>query len=252
MIDLSNQVALVTGGSRGIGAATAILLASAGGDVAITYDRNAKSAREVLNEIKDQGQRNLALRVRVERPSECNKTALRVLKRLGRIDILVNCAGIWEYGGLENLAVGDWRKTIDINLTGTFNMCRAVLPIMKKQKYGRIINVSSTAGQRGEPYHSHYAASKGGIIAFTKSIALELIKSGIWVNCVSPGWVDTDMVSKVLRNPKERKLITQAIPRGRVATPEEIAGPIVFLASRLSDHIVGGILNVNGGSVLCG
>ncbi|MBI3189795.1 MAG: SDR family oxidoreductase, partial [Ignavibacteriales bacterium] len=119
-------------------------------------------------------------------------------------------------------------------------------------KYGRIINVSSTAGQRGEANYSHYATSKGGIIAFTKSIAIELIRDGIWVNCVAPGWVDTDMVSQVLSNSKRKRGIIESIPRGRIAKPEEIAGPILFLASDLSNHIVGEVLNVNGGSVLCG
>ena len=145
-----------------------------------------------------------------------------------------------------------WEKTIAINLTGVFNMCNVVTPIMKGQRYGRIINVSSTAGQRGEPLHSHYAASKGGVIAFTKSIAPELIRSGIWVNCVAPGWVDTEMISHVYKSTAGRNEIDKSIPRGRIATPLEIAKPVLFLASNLADHIVGEVLNINGGSVLFG
>src|SRR5258707_11382290 len=119
-----------------------------------------------------------------------------------------------------------WKRTIEIDLTGTFSMCPLVAPIMKKQRYGRIINISSTAGQRGEAYHSHYAASKGGIIAFTKSIAVELIRSGIRVNCVAPGWVRTDMVSHVLDKASEKREILRSIPRGVLGSPDEIAGPI--------------------------
>ena len=131
-------------------------------------------------------------------------------------------------------------------------MCRAVIPLMKKRRYGRIVNISSTAGQRGEAFHSHYAASKGGIIAFTKSIAVELIDSGIWVNCVAPGWVLTDMTMIAFRKSQGRGKIIQTIPRKKEGSPDEIAGPIVFLCSGLSNNIVGEILNVNGGSVLCG
>ncbi len=149
------------------------------------------------------------------------------------------------------MSLAEWRKTIEVNLTGIFSMCKVVIPIMKKQKYGRIINISSTAGQRGEAFHSHYAASKGGVIAFTKSIAPELIKDGIRVNCVAPGWVDTEMIAKVYKSSRHRTEINQSIPRGKVASPQDIAGPIVFLASNLADHIVGTVLNVNGGSVLC-
>jgi 3-oxoacyl-[acyl-carrier protein] reductase len=131
-------------------------------------------------------------------------------------------------------------------------MCNAVIPHMKARKYGRIINISSTAGQRGEAYHSPYAASKGGVIAFTKSIAAELIKHGIWVNCVAPGWVDTEMISDAVQNPKNKREIEETIPRGTLSAPEEIAGPILFLASHFANNIVGEVINVNGGSVFCG
>ena len=129
-------------------------------------------------------------------------------------------------------------------------MCNIIAPIMKRQRYGRIINVSSTAGQRGEAFYSHYIAAKGGIISFTKSLASELIKNGVWVNCIAPGWVGTDMISHVLKKKNQRRKISESIPRGNIAKSEEIAGPIVFLTSNLSNHIVGEILNIDGGSLL--
>ncbi|TAK67046.1 MAG: SDR family oxidoreductase [Bacteroidetes bacterium] len=252
MIDLRKQVALVTGGSRGIGAAAAILLAKAGADVALTYQRDEHSAGNIAKAIKKLKRNCLLLQGSIERSDDCKRFAAETKRRFKRIDILVNSAGIWEYGEIGTMNVNDWLRTIDINLTGTFNMCNAVVPIMKKQQYGRIITVSSTAGQRGEAFHSQYAASKGGVIAFTKSIAVELIRSGVWVNCVAPGWVDTDMAAPVFKNVKRKKEIVATIPRGKVASPIEIAGPIVFLASELANHIVGEVINVNGGSVLCG
>ena len=175
-----------------------------------------------------------------------------VLDHFGRIDILVNNAGIWKRGEIGKMTEQQWDETLDINLKGTFLFCNAVIPVMKKQRGGKIINIASTAGQRGEPFHSHYAASKGGMIAFTKAIAAEVASHGIIVNCVSPGWVFTDMSSRVLKDRRQIVKINELIPRGRVATPEEIAGPVVFLASDLANHIVGAVLNVNGGSVLFG
>jgi 3-oxoacyl-[acyl-carrier protein] reductase len=252
MISLANQTAVVSGGSRGIGASTAILLGKAGANVAIIYSHDRRSAESVVNRLNTMGVKSKSFRGNVEKSKECSRIVHEIKKTFGGIDILVNCAGIWEFGEIGKMKPEQWQKTIDINLGGTFNLCNLVAPIMKKRSYGKIINLSSTAGQRGESYHSHYAASKGGIIAFTKSISVELIKFGIWVNCVAPGWVDTDMVKNVLKNPKVRKEIIHSIPRGMIPKPEDIAGPILFLASPLSDHIVGEVLNVNGGSVLCG
>jgi len=250
MINLSNQVALITGGSRGIGAATAFLLARAGADIVIMYRNDAASASNVLNQIQKTGRNGLIVKGNVEKETDCKKVIVKTMKEFGKINILVNNAGIWEYGKVGKMSLKDWRRTIAANLDGTFNMCSAVIPVMKRQQYGRIINVSSTAGQRGEAFHSHYAASKGGMIAFTKSLAVEVVKNGIWVNNVAPGWVDTDMVSKVFRNFKMKKEIDLSIPRGKPASPDEIAGPILFLCSQLSNHIVGETININGGSVL--
>jgi 3-oxoacyl-[acyl-carrier protein] reductase len=252
MIKLTGQVVLITGGSRGIGAATAIMFAKAGANVAITYQKDKNAAIKILKQIRKLGREAIALRCNVASFGDVKKTVTQVFKKFGRIDVLVNNAGVWTFGQIEKMSEKVWNETIDANLKGTFNMCKAVVPIMKKQKYGRIINVSSTAGQRGEAFHSHYAASKGGVNAFTKSLGAELISEGIWVNCVAPGWVVTDMTSSELKQRKTKVAIEQTIPRGRIAPPEEIAGPILFLASELSNNIVGEILNVNGGSVLCG
>lgn len=252
MINLKNQVALVTGGSRGIGAATAIMFAKAGAHVAITYLHDKKSANSVVAKIIKLGRKAIAVKGNVAVFSEAQAMVDIVKKKFGKVDILVNNAGVWTEGSVEYMTEETWDETIDVNLKGTFNMCKAVVPVMKKYKYGRIINIASTAGQRGEAFHSHYAASKGGVIAFTKSLGAELIRSGIWVNCVAPGWVITDMTAPVLKEKNYREVLRFTIPRAKIATPEEIAGPILFLASNLADNIVGEILNVNGGSVLCG
>jgi len=252
MIKLTGQVVLITGGSRGIGAAATIMFAKAGTNVAITYQKNKKAADLVVKEIKQIGTKAIAIQGDVAKASDCKTIVSKTFQKFKRIDILVNNAGVWTDGPVGQMSEKIWDETINANLKGTFNMCKAVVPIMQKQKYGRIINISSTAGQRGEAFHSHYAASKGGIIAFTKSLGAELIPDGVWVNCVAPGWVFTDMSASVFKDKKYKKQIENTIPRGKIATPEEIAGPILFLASELSNNIVGEILNVNGGSVLCG
>jgi 3-oxoacyl-[acyl-carrier protein] reductase len=161
-------------------------------------------------------------------------------------------AGIWEGGPVESISEELWDKTLGINLKGTWSVCRAAVPLMKKQRFGRIVIVSSTAGQRGEANVSNYAASKGGQISFTKSLAPELASFGINVNCVAPGWVETEMTVDALADAATLDSIRRTIPLGRAATPEEIAGPIVFLCTEWANHITGEVLNVNGGSVLCG
>jgi 3-oxoacyl-[acyl-carrier protein] reductase len=174
------------------------------------------------------------------------------VEEFGRVDFLICNAGIWEGAGVESISEELWNKTIDINLKGTWSVCRAAVPLMKRQRFGRIVIVSSTAGQRGEANVSNYAASKGGQIAFTKSLAPELGPFGINVNSVAPGWVETEMTADVFADAAQRESIGKGIPLGRAATPEEIAGPIVFLCSEWANHITGEVLNVNGGSVLCG
>jgi 3-oxoacyl-[acyl-carrier protein] reductase len=250
-IDLSGKVVLITGGSRGIGAACVDKFAEAGANIAFTYREDEKSASQLISKYSFQNE-IMSYKVDLSADEEISKCVQRISSEFGRIDILVNNAGIWKKGDIETLEIEDWSETININLTGSYLFSKNVLPFMKKTNGGRIIFVSSTAGQRGEAKYSHYAASKGGIISLTKSLAAELAEYNINVNCVAPGWVYTDMSKDALSGEDNEKRIKEYIPLGRAAYPEEIAGPILFLASSLADHVNGEILNVNGGSELCG
>ncbi len=252
MIDLTGKTALITGGSRGIGAATVVLFARAGADVAFTYLKHRKEAEKVVDRVEATGRNAIAIQGNVADEHHVQRFVDITVATLGKIDILVNNAGIWTYGAIGKMQRKVWDNTMNVNLTGSFLMCKVVVPHMRRRKCGRIVNVSSTAGQRGEAYHSHYAATKGGIIAFTKSLAAELAGENISVNCVAPGWVDTDMNAGVFQDRKFRESVRKSIPRRVIAAPEEIAGPILFLASDLASNIIGEILNVNGGNVLCG
>ena len=250
MISLQNKTVFITGGSRGIGAACVKMFHQAGATVAFSFKENERAAKALINSFST----NLPLSVKIDFSSEkdiVEKVNL-VLNRLGRIDILVNNAGIWKYGEADKMTLEDWNETIQINLTSTFLVTREIIPSMKQNRFGRIINIASTAGQRGEPFYSHYAASKGGMISYTKSLAAELGEFNITTNCVAPGWVNTDMVSGVFINKDYKKEVENIIPVQRIAEPEDIAGPVLFLASDLARHINGEILNVNGGSILCG
>ncbi len=252
MLSLSDKVVLISGGSRGIGAAVAKMMAKAGATVALMYETRKQDALRVAHAIARCGSECLIIRADVARSGDVHHAVKTVLDHFGRIDVLVNNAGIWKRGVMGKMTEKQWDETLDVNLKGTFLLCNAVVPVMKKQKSGKIINIASTAGQRGEPFYSHYAASKGGMIAFTKAIAAELAPSGIIVNCISPGWVDTDMSAHILADRRKLSEINKQIPRGRVANPDEIAGPVVFLASDLANHMVGSVVSVNGGSVLFG
>jgi 3-oxoacyl-[acyl-carrier protein] reductase len=253
MIDLSCKTAIITGASRGIGAATAIKFAQAGGrGLTLNYNRDRDAANRVADLCKEQGAEVQTVRADVSHPSEVEKLVRRHLNRFDSVDVMVANAGIWKKAPIEKMTEREWDETIDINLKSIYACCRESSRVMVSQGSGTIILISSTAGQRGEPFHSHYAATKGAIIAMTKSLAAELGPRGITVNCVAPGWVDTDMTVDTLKDPKQQREIRERIPLGRIATPDEIAGPILFLASDLASHITGEVLNVNGGSVLCG
>ena len=250
MQDLREKIVLITGGSRGIGAAVAKGFADAGSKVIITYRSNRQAALACANKITEMNGECLVLKANVEKIGDVRKTIKLALARFGRIDVLVNNAGIWKLGEIGHMTERQWDETININLKGTFLFCNEVAPIMKRQKSGKIINISSTAGQRGEPLHSHYAASKGGVIAFTKSIAVELAPFNINVNSVSPGWVATDMTKEALADSTIGLEIDKNIPRGKIAVPGDIVGSVLFLASDFSKHVVGATISVNGGSVL--
>lgn len=251
MIDLSGQTVLITGASRGIGAACAILFAKAGADIGMVYRSHDDEAGQVLGAVEANGRRGLLLKGDVSDNASAQAHVEELLTVFGRIDVLVNNAGIWNF--LETGA-GDeaiWDQMMAVNLKSVYNYTNAVVPAMKQAGHGNIINLSSTAGQRGEAFHSHYAASKGGIIAYTKSLAVELAPE-IRVNSVAPGWVDTPMNEAVFADAQFKEQATRDIPLQRLPAPEDLAGPILFLASDLARHITGEILNVNGGAVLSG
>lgn len=254
MISLAGKAALITGGSRGIGAAAVRLFAQAGADVVFSYNSAKEAAKQLEQEAAKHGTRVEAFKADVGKHEDNRKLVEHAIKRLGRLDILVPNAGVWN---LEDLAIEamtekQWDDMIRINLKSVYSVIHYSVPHMIKQKSGKIIPVSSTAGQRGESLHTHYGASKGGIISLTKGLATELAGHGILVNCVAPGWVATDMSNPVLSSKAGKKMASSVIPLGRPASAEEVAGPILFLASELANFMTGEILNVNGGSVLCG
>lgn len=251
-LGLANRVALVTGGSRGIGKAVVLLLAWYGVKVVVNYVSDEQSAAATVSEVRALGVEALAIQADVSKLVEGERVVRETVQQFGRIDFLICNAGIWEGAAVESISEELWDRTMDINLKGTWSVCRAAAPVMKNQKFGRIVIVSSTAGQRGEASFSNYAASKGAQIAFTKSLSSELAPAGVNVNSVAPGWVETDMTRDVFSDTATRESILKTIPVGRVATAEDIAGPIVFLCSKWADNITGEVLNVNGGSVLCG
>jgi 3-oxoacyl-[acyl-carrier protein] reductase len=250
LISLAGRIALVTGGSRGIGAACCQLLAQAGCDIGLNYRLRMDRAAELAAEIEGLGRRAVLLQADVIDPMQVDAIVKQLTEELGGIDILVNNAGIWVRGSIEAMTDADWARTVGINLTGAFHLCRSVVPAMKARGGGSIVNVASTAGQRGEAHHGHYAASKGGLIALTKSLAVELAEHQIRVNAVSPGWIRTDMTEESLEPDRIDQSLKEPIPLGRPGEPEDVAGPIVFLCSDLARHITGATLNVNGGAVL--
>ena len=251
-LQLRGRVAVVTGGSRGIGRAIVELLSELGAHVVVNYVKGQAAAEAVANVARGRGVQAISVQADVARPLEAQQLIAAAIEHFKRVDILVCNAGIWEGAQLEEMSEELWDRTIDINLKGTWSVCRAVVSQMKKQRAGKIVILTSTAGQRGEANYSNYAASKGAQIAFTKSLAEELGEWGINVNAVAPGWVDTEMTQEALGDAKRREAIAATIPLGKIATAEDIAAPVAFLCSDWARHITGEILNVNGGSVLCG
>ena len=254
MISLAGKAALITGGSRGIGAAAVKMFAQAGADVVFNYHKRKDAARQVEEEARKHGTRVESFRADLSKMEPARKLVEFAHERLGRLDILVANAGIWN---LKDLPIGKmservWDDMMAANLKSVYSVIHFATPRMIAQRSGRIIAISSTAGQRGEAFHSHYGASKGAIISFVKGLSTELAPHNILVNCVAPGWVDTDMSKPVLETKAGAKEILTTIPLGRPGTAAEIAGSILFLASDLATWITGEVINVNGGAVLCG
>lgn len=251
IVDLHGKHAIVTGGSRGIGRATALLLARAGAQVGIAFRSRKEDAASTVSAIEKEGGKAWAVAADLGKPEGSARLFERCDQEFGWLDIFVANAGIWPpaYVTIGELSSEDWDEVMRINLTSVFLTVREA--VRRIADGGKIVVVSSTAGQRGEAGHSHYAASKGAIISFVKSLAVELGPRDIQVNAVAPGWVDTEMAAPALGGEEREKVIAQ-IPLGRLASADDIAGPILFLCSPLSRHVTGEVVNVNGGSVLCG
>jgi len=252
LIDLTGKTALITGGSRGVGRAMAYLLARAGADVGFCYRKRKNDAVETLRLIEIEGRTGWAYHVDLATEYGINDLFAQVDKKFSKgLDIFIANAGIWEPQDIavEKMTTQQWQRTLAINLDSVFYATREAGKRMRKG--GRIIFVGSTAGQRGEAFHVDYAASKGALNAMVKGLCVEFAPREITVNCVAPGWIDTEMCDVPFTD-GGRERIEQQIPLRRVATAEDVAGPIVFLCSELARHITGEILNVNGGAVLCG
>ncbi len=258
MVSLSveNKVAVITGGSRGIGAATVRMFCAAGARVLFNYVQ-AKDAAEKLVRECPQGGADRCVAVQADLSGTASGEALirAAVERFGRVDILVANHGVWppEDVPIDRMSDEQWRSTLAINLDSVFSLVKHSVAQMKKQgSGGHIVLVSSTAGQRGEAFHADYAATKGAVISMVKGLSSELASDRIYVNCVAPGWVATDMTASTLADPVARAKVFATIPMGRVATPEEIAAPILFLCTPHAGFITGEVLNVNGGAVLVG
>ena len=251
MLTLAGKTALVTGGSRGIGRAVCVLFGRLGARVAVAYARDEKAARQVVAEIESAGSTAVALRADLARDKEAERLVAKAEKALGPLDVLVASHGIWKRAPIETMRPAEWDEMVRTNLTSVRALCSEAARRMAPRGSGTIVLVASTAGQRGEPFHSHYAATKGGVIALTRSLGSELGPRGIRVNCVAPGWVMTDM-SRAAIEGSGGAAIRRAIPLGRPGTPEEIAGPVAFLASDLAGYLHGQVLQVNGGAVMVG
>ena len=256
-LSLSGKVALISGGSRGIGAATVRMFAAADAKVAFSY-RNARVQADALAAECGAGLCH-PLSCDLNSSEAARFLVAETVRHFGRIDILVANHGVWPVQdvAIDRMADEQWRSTLSVNLDGVFGLVKHTVAQMKSQPRtpgpaGHIVLISSTSGQRGEAYHCDYSASKGALISMVKGLSTELASAGIYVNCVAPGWVDTDMSAEALQDPKSGEQILRTIPLGRVGKPEEIAAPILFLCTPYAGFITGEIFNVNGGAVLVG
>jgi len=254
---LSGRVALISGGSRGIGAATVRMFAAAGAKVVFSY-RSARAQADAL--AKDCGaELCYPVASNLNSPEAARSLVAETVQRFGRLDILVANHGVWpaEDVPIDRMSDEQWRSTMSINLDGVFGLVKHSVSQMKAQPRkhaatGHIVLISSTSGQRGEAFHCDYSATKGALISMVKGLSTELASAGIYVNCVAPGWVDTDMSAATLADPKSGDAIRRTIPLGRVGKPEEIAAPVLFLCTEHAGFITGEVFNVNGGAVLIG
>ena len=256
---VAGKVALITGGSRGIGAAAVRMFCAAGAKVAFNYQKASAEADRVVQ--KCGGEVCAAIQADLSSVAGAEKLVKATVGKFGRLDCLVVNHGIWPPNdvAVDEMSDDQWRQTISINLDSVFGLIKHSVAQMKRQRgkgesqvAGRIVIVSSTAGQRGEAFHCDYAASKGAVISMVKGLSTELARDGIYVNCVAPGWVATDMSAPAMADPKTRDRVFATIPLGRIGKPEEIAAPILFLCTEHAGFITGEILNVNGGAVLVG
>ena len=245
MTGIKGKTALVTGSSRGIGRACALELAREGAVVAVNYIKNKDKARETVSMIDELGGEAVVIPADVASFEEVEKMKIKIHEFVGPVDILVNNAGIHQHLKSWELSSKDWDRVIGVNLGGVFNCSKAFAPDMMERKWGRIVNISSVIAYLGTDHEVHYAASKGGVLSATKSLALELAPHGITVNAVSPGYIETDMTK--FENEEEKKDYLGKIPLARLGQPEDIAHAVIFLCSNASTYITGENINVNGG-----
>lgn len=252
-LSLDNKVALITGGSRGIGAATVRMFVQAGAKVVFNYQQAQDAAEKLARECG--GDRCIAVRADLTGTEHARDLVEAAVQHFGRLDAVVVNHGIWpgEDMPIDRMPEEHWRRTMAVNLDSVFGVIRYAVGQMKRQKTGgKIVALSSTAGQRGEAFHVDYAATKGAVISMVKGLSTELAPHGIYVNCVAPGWVDTDMAAPALQNKDFAPRVFASIPLGRVGKPEEIAATILFLCTEHAGFITGEVVNVNGGAVLVG
>jgi len=258
-LSLADRVAIISGGSRGIGAACVKMFVAAGAKVLFNYRSDKAAAQRVIKACGGEAHCT-AVQLDLDSPASGKRLVDAAAKRFGQVDILVANHGVWpaEDVAIEKMSDEQWRRTLSVNLDAVFGLVKYSVAQMKSQKArnkkaaGHIVIISSTSGQRGEAFHADYSASKGALISFTKSLAAELAEYHIYVNCVAPGWVATDMAAPALSDPAVGKEIKETIPLGRPGIPEEIAAPVLFLCTGHASFITGEIFNVNGGAVLVG